>query len=164
MRAVGDRASRLGSHFHAELAEVVVQGEPRTGIDKDHQGFPYRILSWSAPLKESSGFSTGRAMMRSTISRIRRRSCSERFLRPGADAAQTVTVTSAPSGREAPGSGTTTPFCTRPRMVIRVLLAGILRSSMGPRSCDRGRGGEADLLKRLVYLRKRGRLARKKPR
>ncbi len=136
--------SRLKTRPHARVIRIVWEevGERRAGVDDFDfdQGFPYRILSWSAPLNGSCSPSRGSAAIRSIASTIRRRSCSESFSRSGVDAAQTVTVTSAPSGREAPGSGTTTPFCTRPRMVIRVLWAGSLRSSMGPRSCDRGRG------------------------
>lgn len=98
--------------------------EPRTGIDKDHHGFPYSTLSWSAPLNGSCEPSIGSAAMRSIASSKRR--CSSSAIRSSspvraaacANGASGHTMTGVPSGRPLSLSSTTIPFFTRPRATI----------------------------------------------
>lgn len=147
MKAAEAQPGGLGPNVQAELAEVVVEGNGRLDAQvvddgEDHQGFPYRILSWSAPLNGSGSPSMGSAAMRSKTSTTRRRSSSGSFSSTRLAEVHTITVTSAPSGRETPGSGMTTPSWTRPRMIMKSLWPGGLGRVKLASSGGLGRGGE----------------------
>ncbi len=83
------------------LARAVREAPTRSGTLLEGQGFPYRTLSWSAPLNGSVMPSIGTAAMRSMICNTRCRSASKNTSLAVSGAARTTTSTSVPSGTEA---------------------------------------------------------------